>query len=237
MELRTAVYCATRNRYDQMSASAKSLLYHNGADHIVFLIEDDTFPEPLPDCISVRNVADQTMFPHDGPNFRSKYSYMVLLRTAYTKLFPDLDRVMSIDTDTIALKDAWSIWDFDMSDSYFSSVREVYAGIHDTEPHFRIGVAILNLNLLRDGTDDRIIRLVNTEHFECPEQDAYCKACAGHILELPPEYNATWYGQNTVPESKAIIYHYSNYGPIDSHAAYRKFAHMPWETVMAKANG
>lgn len=232
-EPRTAVYCATRNRYDQMEASAKSLLYNNGADRIVFLIEDDAFPNPLPDCVSVQNVSGQTIFPHDGPNYVSRFSYMVLLRTAFTKLFPDMHRVMSIDTDTIALKDAGGIWDYDMHNYYFSSVREMYDGIENDkpEPHFRIGVAILNLDKLRDGTDDKVISMVNSNHYGCPEQDAYCYACSGHILELPPEYNATWYGNNTVPESKAIIFHYSQFGPIESHAFYRKFARMPWSKV------
>lgn len=238
-EPRTAVYCATRSRYRQMIASAKSLLYHNGADRIVFLTEDDNLldAEQIPNCVSIRNVSGQTLFPQNGPNYTSRYSWIVMLRTAYTKLFPDLHRVLSIDTDTIALRDAGSIWDYDMTGRYFSSVREVYQGIHDIQPHYRIGVAILNLDMLRDGTDEKIIRMVNTIPLECPEQNAYCAICAGHILELPPEYNATWYGQNTVPESKAIIYHYSNYGPIESHSAYRKYARMTWDTALRHRTG
>lgn len=48
MAERVVVYAGTRNLYHDMVVSAKSLLCHDGADRIIFLIEDDAFPECLP---------------------------------------------------------------------------------------------------------------------------------------------------------------------------------------------
>ena len=102
---RTAIYCGTRNLYHHMVTSAKSMLYHNGADTIWFLIEDDDFPEQLPSCVRTMNVSGQKYFPKDGPNYKSRWSYMILMRTVLTKLFPNLDKALIIDVDTIVCDD------------------------------------------------------------------------------------------------------------------------------------
>ena len=94
MAERVAVYCGTRNLYPYMTGAAKSLLYHNGADRVWFLIEDDAFPEPLPDCISTMNVSEQQFFPQDGPNYHQRWTYMVLMRVALSKVFPQYDRLL-----------------------------------------------------------------------------------------------------------------------------------------------
>ena len=56
--MRAAVYCGTRNVYDDMIPSMKSLLIHSNVEKIYFLIEDDKFPYELPpevECINVSN--------------------------------------------------------------------------------------------------------------------------------------------------------------------------------------
>ena len=56
--MKAAVYCGTRNVYQDMIPSMKSLLIHSDVDKIYFLIEDDEFPYPLPpevECINVSN--------------------------------------------------------------------------------------------------------------------------------------------------------------------------------------
>jgi hypothetical protein len=67
--MRTAVYCATRNLYGDMETAAKSLLKNTpSVERVWFLIEDDEFPRPLPDCIRVKNVSGQTWFKPGGWN-------------------------------------------------------------------------------------------------------------------------------------------------------------------------
>ena len=56
--MRAAVYAGTRNIYENMIPSMKSLLIHSNVEKIYFLIEDDKFPYELPpevECINVSN--------------------------------------------------------------------------------------------------------------------------------------------------------------------------------------
>lgn len=48
---KVVVYAGTRNVYHNMVVAAKSLLNHTQMDRVWFLIEDDEFPEELPDVI------------------------------------------------------------------------------------------------------------------------------------------------------------------------------------------
>ena len=222
---RTAVYTGTRNIYHDMLVSAKSLLFHHGADRVFFLIEDDTFPEPLPDCISTMNISGQTFFPPDGPNFKCKWTYMVMMRTALTKLFPHLDRILSLDHDTIVRKPIDYLWNIDLGDHYFAAVEERQITIRK-HPYYNFGVVMHNLARLRDGTDDRIISLVNSQRFSFCEQDAVNSLCQDGFLPLPPEYNAFSFQSPPVPDDRIVIRHYAacnhNLRSLDEYKHYEK---------------
>jgi len=49
---------------------------------------------------------------------------MVLVRAAYTKIFPHLDRILSIDMDTIVNENISELWDLDLTDYYLAAVEE-----------------------------------------------------------------------------------------------------------------
>ena len=54
--MRAAVYCGTRNLYQDMMTAAKSLIIHSDVEKIYFLMEDDQFPYELPkeiECINI----------------------------------------------------------------------------------------------------------------------------------------------------------------------------------------
>ena len=38
---------------------------------------------------------------------------------------------------------------------------------------------------------EEVIRILNTQKVDCPEQGAFNKACAGKILELPAELRSS----------------------------------------------
>jgi len=50
---------------------------------------------------------------------------MVLLRAAYTKIFPQLDRILSIDMDTIVNENISNLWELDLTEYYIAAVEEV----------------------------------------------------------------------------------------------------------------
>lgn len=202
--MRAAAYSGTRNVYEDMLIAAKSLLEHSNIEEIYFLIEDDTFPYDLPPEIKCINISNQTYFPLDGPNFRNFLTYMVLIRVAYPKLFPNLDRILTIDIDTIVNENISSLWDLNLDDYYLAAVEEtenpiLYKG------YINMGVAMLNLKKMReDHKDDEMIEALNTFWYRFNEQDCINEYCRDKILYLPNDYNACW--QTGMPKHEKITH-------------------------------
>lgn len=231
--MRKAVYCGTRNLYHDMAVSAKSLLYNDGADKVYFLIEDDTFPEHLPASVETMNVSDQQVFLPSSPNYHTKWTYMILIRALLADIFDHDDRILSLDVDTITNGSIDTIWRTDLTGKYYAAVREIIPGNPSLIPAYNFGVVLLNLAMLRDGTSDKIVSLLNTHKLTCPEQDAYNTLCNGHIAELPPEYNATYYNSQRVPDCGAKIKHFANDIPMNTSILYRKYNKLSWDAVLA----
>ena len=81
MEPRVALYTGTANIYDSMWASCKSMIAKGLCDEVVLFIEDDEFPYDISSLpITVRNVSGQRYFKSDGPNMRSGFTYMAMMR-------------------------------------------------------------------------------------------------------------------------------------------------------------
>lgn len=230
---RIAVYCATRNMYREMVVAAKSLLFHKGADKIIFMTEDDVFPEKLPDVIRNINISNQIYFRQDGPNYQSMYSYMVLIRAAFSKIFPEYDTVLSMDVDTIVRGNIDGIWITDLSDAYLAAAQEINQTMETvTQPYYNMGVALMNLKKLReDGLDDILIDDVNREYYVLKEQDAINIRCAGHIVPLRPEYNACRYTYDHVPP-EVVVRHYAYEHPWNERSDYKFYESMRWEDIL-----
>ena len=231
MPQRTALYAGTRNLYHDMVVCAKSLLYHDGADHVIFLTEDDTFPEDLPPCFEIINVSGQKYFPPSGPNYHSRWTYMVLMRTALCYLLPHLDRILVLDCDTIVNKPIDYLWDVDITPYYFAMVEEKQIK-NRSHPYFNFGVAIHNLAKLRDGTADTIIRTINSVQLQYCEQDAVNSVCTRHVLELPPEYNATFFNIPRIPDGEEYIKHYAAWRPFNTKPGYATYDALTWDQVL-----
>lgn len=236
--IRTAVYCGTRNLYHQIATVAKSIIMHDGADRVCVLAEDNTLGEPLPDCFRVINVSDQQYFPRDGPNYNSNFTYMALMRTALTKILSD-DIVLSLDADTIVHGDVRGLFDTDMTGHYLAAVPEppsVSEAARDfLGVYYNSGVLLMNLALLRDGTDDCLINTLNEKQFRWPEQDAMNIVCRDRIKPLPPRYNVIRFFYPDIPKADVIIRHYvHNIPPIEHEFAYRKLERMTWDYVLSQ---
>ena len=186
---RGVVYMGTPNLYEQMVTAAKSMLYHNPNVTVYFLIEDDVFPYELPDCVICVNVRKQPWFRPSGPNYNNPWTHMILLRTALTKLFPEYDRILSIDVDTIVRKDISELFTMNMGDNYVAAACERFID-HSNPNYFNVGVLLVNLKLWREsGVDDLLIDLVNQRKYRCPEQDAMMELFGNKFIELDCKYN------------------------------------------------
>ena len=225
--MRTVVYTGTRNVYQDMETACKSLLYHDAADKVLFLIEDDAFPTPLPDKIECRNVSGQTFFRHDGPNFSSHWTYMTLMKAAVPFIDGISGKVLVLDVDTIICDDLSGLRALPTKPLYLA--REIY----NTE-YFNSGVMLMDTDdaSLRDDMRT-VIHQLNTKDYMFNEQDAINEVMAGRIAQLPPEYNVSHW--TVKPDTGFVaIEHYAGMNFWRAEPLYKKYNKMTWDEVLRK---
>lgn len=236
--MKAAVYSGTKNLYHNMVIAAKSLLHNSSVDKVYFLIEDDAFPEDLPPQIETMNVCGQKFFPKTGANFKTSFTYMSLLRVCYTKLFPDLDKVLQLDVDTVVVDNIDELWDVDLSKKWFAGVVEDFSTHKPYGPrYYNIGVAMFNLDQIRkDGVDERLINFLNTTTVPYIDQDAWNRFGIGKDVRLPLRFNETCVTGYT--DSPAIVHYagfkkWDNGNPRVPRLEYlKKYSEMSWEEVL-----
>lgn len=186
---RVAVYAGTRNIYRNMVTAAKSLVNSTRMDRVLFLIENPAFPEELPDLIETMDVSGQRWFSPDGPNYNNRWSYMSMIRLALHELLPEEKRVLWLDVDTIVNRDIGELFETDLEGCYVAAAEEP---IRSKNPfvYFNTGVMLMDLEKLRDGMADEMIRLVNTRKMWFPDQDTVNLLCQTKIRPISPKWNS-----------------------------------------------
>ena len=237
--MRAAVYTGTRNLYPHMVAAAKSLAANSSVEKIFFLIEDDEFPEALPPLVETINVSGQKWFPADGPNMKSQFTYMAMVRACLTKILPaDLDRVLSLDVDTVVADNIDELWGLDMDRKWFAMAEEKYTTRHVYGIHYyNAGVAVFNLAEIRkDKADDDMVKMLNEDQMPYIDQDAMNRlGYPRKILEIPVRFNECMV--NGFTEHPAIV-HYAGFrdgwtNPLAPRREYyAKYRDMTWEQAL-----
>ena len=231
--MKHALYSGTRNLYEDMAGAAKSLIANSDVDK-VWLLTEGGYDYWLPDMCEVVDVSGQSYFPKDGPNMKSRFSYMSLMRAALA-LMPELaevDRILSLDCDTVCIRDVSAVWDMPIDDCYFSASREdcsCYKGML----YCNTGVTLYNLDKLRHGKAQEVVECLNWRKYDNIEQDVFSFLCQGHIHDMPSEYNSTAF---TDICTKPRIRHFAGFKAekwrLDLHVTgYREMA---WDEAMAR---
>ena len=188
--MKHAVYSGSRNLYGDMQTAAKSLIANSDVDKVWLLTEGD-YDYWLPDICEVVDVSGQTFFPKDGPNMSTQYTYMAMIQCALALMpeFSELDRILSLDVDTIACRRCSDVWDIPLDGYYFAAVREMHRAFGNLL-YTNIGVTLMNLDMLRDGKAEEFVYALNNWEYRWIEQDVMNYLCQGRIRQMPPEYNA-----------------------------------------------
>lgn len=225
-----AAYCGTRNVYGDMETAAKSLIANSDVGRVHFLIEDATFPRELPDIVECHDVSGQAWFPEDGPNYSHGWTWMTLMRAVLCYVLPDVDAVLSLDTDTIAVRDCSVAWDVPLDGCYFAATHEKWADCRPGLMYCNMGVALHNLAQLRDGKADEIIDALNRQRMGWPDQDAMSYLCQGFIAPMPPEYNACPWTDDTHEPDRIV--HYAARDDWRDEPTVAKYRDMTWDEAM-----
>lgn len=200
-----AAYCMTRNIYHKIFPSLHSLLMHSDVDTVFLITEDDDIGYELPRNVRIINVSNQKYFTPDGVNFKNSWTYMVLIRVALSKVLPDIDRVLTLDLDTIVDQNINELWDLPIDDYYCAAA---YEPVKSTWNHMYIngGVVLWNLKKMRDGKCDEMIADLNKNFRPFPDQECISDLCKGKIYKLPSCYNAS---RVTEPTMYPKIHHFA----------------------------
>lgn len=234
--MRYATYFGSSALYPDMLTASKSLLAHTDVDMVYFLIEDDQFSYEIPDCIQTVNISKTVPYWFDptSPNYGTLWTYIGLIRAALSKVFPRHGRMLSIDCDTIVTEDISELWDIPLDDYYFAAVREPKLSDELRCVYINAGVMMLNLDKLKgDGKDDELIYALNTRRYRYVAQDVMTECCQGNILELPSEYNSCQFTAHT-DRPKVVHFAGSSNFSWRNEALYRKYADMPWKSVLGE---
>lgn len=238
--MRHAAYCGTRGIYGDMETAAKSLIANSQVDKVHFIIEDAEFPNELPDIVECHDLSGQRFFASGGPNMKSGFTYMAMMRIALCHVLKDIDSVLSLDADTVCVGDVTGIWDLPVYDSYFAAVPEWHRS-RDGLQYCNMGVVLYNLQALRDGKADECIDVLNRRGFTWVEQDIGNYLCQGRICEMPHEYNANHWTVNgffQLPSQSrkniARIVHYAGIRDFRGYDEWREYEQMSWDEVIER---
>ena len=205
------VYAMTKNVYEWILPSMKSLAEHNPEANVFILAEDDELPFTLPMPAKVINVSEQEYFPSSGVNYNNSFTYINLLKVRYPSILP-VDKVIHLDIDTIICDNLDDMFNVDLSGKWFAAVPE-YIGAYKPfgDEYYNMGVAVINLEQMRSDNIEYIMQdYLNTVKQPWADQDAWNKFGLrdSKIAILDTRYNES---QMTGYSDNPAIVHYCGY--------------------------
>ncbi|HEX2234342.1 MAG TPA: glycosyltransferase family 8 protein [Thermoleophilaceae bacterium] len=123
-------------------------------------------------------------------------------RVYLPELLPDVERVLYLDADVLAVAPLGPLWATDVDGWLLAAVTNVFPdhsaararpaalGLSGPEQYFNSGVLLLNLDeMRRDGTSDKILDFARSNELLYPDQDALNAVMARRRLALHPRWN------------------------------------------------
>lgn len=214
-----------------MVPAIKSLFLCSDIERVCLFIEDDEFPYELPKEVQVTNVSNQKFFKPDGPNMKSRFTYLAMMRAALAKMLDD-DVVLSLDCDTVCVDNINGLLNMDIDDYYFAAAAEPERSKYEGMLYTNTGVALYNLKKLRkDGKVDEVINELNTKKYRFLEQDVFNFLCQGQFTTMHPEYNDTDY---TAHVKQPRIIHFAGHRVWENEPALLHVDEIMWNEVMRR---
>jgi len=120
----------------------------------------------------------------------------ILYRLSLADMLKDIDKILYLDCDTIALDDIQKLYNFTIDKYYAAVVEDRYSNEHTTrlnqENYFNSGVLLLNLQKLReDNLYAKMLDYANENYDKliCPDQDILNAILSPNIIYINKEWN------------------------------------------------
>ena len=233
-------YTISDNYTPYAAVSIQSLIDHvdtNKDYTITLLVQNisDMHKKDLEDLstknvhVNIFHIDDEMVAPiHNSEEnyLRAQFFTMsIFYRLFIPNLFPQYDKAVYLDADTIICTDIAELYNTEIGDNMFASVPDmsirfikplqVYIkecqGIFPPEKYINNGVILFNMKAFRDKKFvDKFYSLIEKYHFDNidPDQAYMNEICEDKIYHLPLEWDAMP-NENTEPISKPGLIHYN----------------------------
>ena len=170
----------------------------DGQDEKIKGMEEDGF------SIEFIDVAKELNYIEDCMVCRDYYTPAIFYRLLIPHLFPQYDKVLYLDCDTVALADVAELYNIDIQDNYLGAVADqVVATVPelftcakkvlgiDGEKYFNSGVITMNLTALRSiRFNEKFCSVLRSYHFVvAPDQDVLNLICKDKVFYYATEWN------------------------------------------------
>ena len=154
---------------------------------------------------------------------RDYYSNTTYYRMFIADMYPELDKAIYIDSDTVVTGDISELYEYDITEYDVAACHEqamvqedVYGtyvekclGI-DRNAYFNAGILLINCKRFREKKVlEDFVRLLGIYDFRVTQDEDYLNIiCRDHVLWLPQTWNTEMFGELLYPISEANIIHY-----------------------------
>lgn len=155
---------------------------------------------------------------------RDYYTSTTYYRIFIANLFPQYDKVLYVDSDTIVREDIRNLYRYNMGDNYIGAVRdqlvvqtdlygeyvEKVLGI-SRGAYFNAGVVLINCEAFRKRNMlKQFVDLLNTYTFVVAQDQDYLNIlCKDKVLWLDPRWNVQMIGKIPCEEKETKLIHYN----------------------------
>lgn len=204
--IKHVAYACDDHYFTYTYVSVKTLLESNTNLAVHFLYQD--VPEEhlnLLRKLGTEYNVPMDIRPFEMPDFFEVLpAFGVASKTTYAKLifctiFPELDRVLYLDPDTMVLDDITSFYTMDMGNNLIAGVIENLPYYHrkvvhlsEEEPYINGGMVLCNLKEWRkeDLEKKAAVRMQDTTMNLNYDQGILNELCRGKVIVVAPKYNA-----------------------------------------------
>ena len=198
------VYSLTRNVYEWLLPSMRSLAKYNPSARVFILAEDDELPFDLPIEAEVINISEQKYFPDIAAHRTDGFGgYINHLKVWYSDFLP-VNKVIHLDIDTIICDKLDGLWETDVNGKWFAAVPESQTWYRPYgDKYYNMGVALFNLKQIKkDKMQQEMTDFLLNTNQPFADQNAWNKFGKPAILDL--RYNESMVTGQT--DNPAIIH-------------------------------
>lgn len=154
---------------------------------------------------------------------RDYYTKTTYYRLFIAEMFPELDKAIYIDSDTVVCGDISELYRYELGSCYVGAcheqamvqVEEYGAYVEkclgiDRNRYFNAGVLLLNCEQFRrQKVLEQFARLLHVYNFVVTQDEDYLNViCKDHVKFLPQGWNTEIFGEIPIPESEFRVLHY-----------------------------